>query len=258
MGNITEAYRYFRNIGRHAFAGPQIERNTLPAPVVYVHFQSSIRFRIGMPVHIRLIAIARHMNALYPALGILAPCSKIRYRLAGDRAQRVQHIHFFAANIVCVIGNRRLHRHQAQQLEQMVLHHVAQCTGMFVVASAFLNAQRLRNRDGHMVHIAAVPDRLEDRIGKTHGEDVLHGLLAEEVIDTEYLLFTEELGQNIIDRAERIQVMAQWFFNNDAHVLAVPRKIGRSQTLNDSIKQGRRYCQIKHLFRFAIPVFIAR
>ncbi len=212
---------------------------------------------LELTVHVRLVAVARHMAAAYPSLAILPARRTIRHRRAGDRAQRVQHIHFLAADVVGVVGHRRLHRHQAKQLEQMVLHHVAQGAGMFVVAAALLHAQRLRHRDGHMVHIAPVPDGFEDRVGKTHGQDVLHRLLAQEVIDAEYLLLAEEPGQHIVDRDERVEVMSQRFLHDDTHMLAVLCQTCRPQTTHHRLEQEWGDRQIEHLFGLAAPVGIA-
>ena len=99
----------------------------------------------------------------------------------------MQDIHLLVADLVGIEGDHRLHRHQAEQLHQMVLHHVAQRPGMIVIAAAMLDAHGLGDGDRHIIDVAPVPERLEQRIGKTEGEDVLHRLLAEIVVDAENL-----------------------------------------------------------------------
>ena len=54
---------------------------------------------------------------------------------------------------------------------------------LVVVAGAVSDAHVLRHGDLHMVDVVAVPERLEDRVGEARHQDVLHGLLAEVVID---------------------------------------------------------------------------
>ena len=65
----------------------------------------------------------------------------------------------------------------------MILDHVAQRTGRLVVARAIFDAERLAGENLDVIDVAAVPDRLEDRVGETQHHDVLRGLLAEEVVD---------------------------------------------------------------------------
>ena len=43
-----------------------------------------------------------------------------------------------------------------------------------------------------MINVAAIPDRLEDAVGKTKGHDVLHRLFAQVVIDAVDLLLISE------------------------------------------------------------------
>ena len=62
-----------------------------------------------------------------------------------------------------------------------------------VVAAAFLHADLLGDRDLHVVDVAPVPDRLEDAVGESEDQDVLHRLLAEVVIDPVDLVLIEHL-----------------------------------------------------------------
>ena len=73
----------------------------------------------------------------------------------------------------------------------MVLNHVAKhARGIVVTASPF-HADRFGIGDLNVIDIAAVPDRLEDAVGKAKHQKVLNRLLAEIVIDSEDLVFGE-------------------------------------------------------------------
>ena len=48
--------------------------------------------------------------------------------------------------------------------------------------------------------MAAVPDRLEEAVGEAQREDVLRGLLAEEVVDPEDRVLVEELVEGAVER----------------------------------------------------------
>ena len=63
-----------------------------------------------------------------------------------ERLHRVQHLRLFVAHGVGVERDRRLHRRQRDQLEEMVRHHVAQRTGRVVVAASLLDAHASRTR----------------------------------------------------------------------------------------------------------------
>ena len=61
---------------------------------------------------------------------------------------------------------RRLHRQEADDLQEMVLDDVADRAGLVVEAPAPLHAELLRHGDLHALDVVAVPDRLEERVGE--------------------------------------------------------------------------------------------
>ena len=83
--------------------------------------------------------------------------------------------------------DRRLHRRQREELEQVVLEDVADRAGLLVERGAPLDAERLGDGDLHVVDELAVPDRLEDAVREPQRQHVLDRLLAEVVVDAEDL-----------------------------------------------------------------------
>ena len=67
----------------------------------------------------------------------------------------------------------------------MVLHHVAEGAGFFVVAGSAFHAERFAGGDLDMVDVTGVPHRLEQGIGEAENDDVLRSLFAEVVVNTE-------------------------------------------------------------------------
>ena len=59
----------------------------------------------------------------------------------------------------------------------------------FVIAAARLHAERFGGGDLDMIDVAAIPERLEDRVRETQHHDVLRGLFAEEMIDPVGVIF---------------------------------------------------------------------
>ena len=100
-----------------------------------------------------------------------------------DGADGTQHVHFVGADLIGVEGNRRLHGDQRKDLQQVVLDHIAQCPGMIVIPAPVFHSHLLGHRDLHVVDIAPVPDRLEQGIGEAECQDVLHGFLAQVMVD---------------------------------------------------------------------------
>ncbi len=108
----------------------------------------------------------------------------------------------------------------------MVLHHIPQGSGMVVVAAAMADPDRLRHGDLHVVDVTAVPDRLEQGIGETKGEDVLYGFFAQVVVDAVDLRFAKHPGQGADQASGRGQIMTEGFFHHESVALAVTAQTG--------------------------------
>ena len=102
---------------------------------------------------------------------------------------RLQHLVLFGADRISVKRVRWLHRGQAEELKDMVWHHVAQRTGCLIEFRTQLDAHCFRHSDLHVVDVVAVPNRLEDPVGEPQYHNVLDRLLAEEMIHSIDLRF---------------------------------------------------------------------
>ena len=111
----------------------------------------------------------------------------------GERPQAAHHLGLLVAHLVRLEQVRRLHRDQRDQLQHVVLHHVAQRAGLVVVTRAALEADGLSDRNLYVVDRRCVPQRLEQRVREPQREQVLHRLFAEIVVDAEDAIFVEHL-----------------------------------------------------------------
>src|SRR5262245_44288387 len=102
----------------------------------------------------------------------------------------------------------------------MVGNHVAQGARLIVVAAARFDAQGLGDRDLYVVDVAAIPQRLEDAVGKAKDEDILHRFLAEIVIDAINLVFAEHSAQFLVEGAGRSEVATKRLLDDDATPLS--------------------------------------
>src|SRR2546428_4738715 len=108
------------------FAGPNVERNSFPAPGINLQFQSGEGFGLRVLGYSVLIAIAAELAA-----------HKV---LLLDGRNCFQHFHFLVAHGLAVGSDRRLHRQIRQHLKKVVLDHITNGSGLIVETHAALYA----------------------------------------------------------------------------------------------------------------------
>ena len=84
------------------------------------------------------------------------------------------------------------------------MEHIAECAAFFIVAAAMLHAERLRRCNLHMIDVSAIPNRLDNGVGKPKRKDILHRLFAEIVVNSINLLFLEYIVDIGIEQPRRI------------------------------------------------------
>jgi hypothetical protein len=113
----------------------------------------------------------------------------------------------------------RLHRDQREELQHVVLHHVAQRARAVIEAHAAFKAHGFGHGDLHMLDMRGVPQRLEHDVGKAQRQKVLHRFLAQIVVDAEDAVFGEGARHGIVDHLGGGQIGAQRLFKADAALL---------------------------------------
>ncbi len=98
----------------------------------------------------------------------------------------------------------------------MVGHHVAQCAGFFVEPAAGFHTHRLGDGDLHMVDAVAVPQRLKHAVGEAQRHDVLHRLLAEEMVDPVDLVLLGAAQDGGVQRLGGLLVVAERLLDHHA------------------------------------------
>src|SRR5258705_11865437 len=98
----------------------------------------------------------------------------------------------------------------------MIGNHVAESASMIVVSAARTDAKCFGGGDLQMIDIAAVPDRLEDAVGKAEDDDVLNRLFAEIMVDAVNLALVEHFSERAIESAGGFEIVAEGFLDNDA------------------------------------------
>ena len=224
-----------------ALAGADVERDAGPAPVVDVQPQRREGLGAGERINAGLLPVPRHELLPGPAAAVLAPDRDPGDVLRGGQADGLQQLDLLVPHGLGGERRRRLHQRQRQHLEDVVLEDVAGSARMLVEAAASLHTERLGHGDLHVIDPAAIPDRLEDRVGEPQREHVLDGVLPQVVVDPEHVAFGEGGMDPIVQGAGARLVVAVGLLDHDPARPAVHRAIeaGGRQVVHDG-REGRR------------------
>jgi hypothetical protein len=126
--------------------------------------------------------------------------------------------------------------------------HVAKRPGLLVEAGAALDVELLGHVDLHIRDVVAIPDRLEDPVGKPRHQDVLGGLLAEEVVDPVDRLLLEHVVQGGVEPARRLDVVPEGLLHHQRAVIGNPglaehhrhvlHRAGRHRQVDEALALG--------------------
>jgi hypothetical protein len=161
--------------------------------------------------------------------------------VANQRPDRAQDIHLPIAQVAGVEADRRLHRDQAEQLQEMVLQHVLERPDAVVVAGPTFQRECLVPDDVHLSDVLAVPGGLENTVGQPGAENVLNGRHGQEVVDPVHRVLRDDLSQQQVQLGSLLQVLTEGLFQHDRAAL---RKPGTVQRRHRGGSDGRRECQV--------------
>ncbi|MNZ61890.1 hypothetical protein D3C78_799930 [compost metagenome] len=83
----------------------------------------------------------------------------------------------------------------------MVLNHVAQLAGLVEIAPTAFDADLLGHGDFHVGDGVLVPLGFEQAVGEAQGDQVLHRLLAQVMVDAVNTAFREEPRHGVVHPA---------------------------------------------------------
>src|SRR5579859_3006868 len=118
----------------------------------------------------------------------------------------------------------------------MVLEDITKGADLLVERAAVADSELLRHRDLHALHVLCVPDRLQKRVGESEIQDVLHGLLAEEMVDAKDSRIGKRLVEYRIESSGGSEVTTERLFHDHA---AMRGASGAGQAGRDRAKQLR-------------------
>src|SRR6266436_361247 len=105
----------------------------------------------------------------------------------------------------------------------MILNHVADSARSIVESAPALNSKVFCHGDLHAFDMLAIPKRLQERVGKTEEEQVVHRPLSKVMVDAEDCLLVEGAEQNPVEVLRRGEVPAEWLFDDNASAIVAAR-----------------------------------
>ena len=214
MRHFLEGHHEFRDVILQPLSGAQVEGDTRPAPGIDVHFQRDKGFGAAVGSDIGLLEVSGYRHAPNRTGFVLAAHRFGEHITIAQRAQRSQDFELLVAHCIRVAARRRLHGHDAQQLKQVVLNHIAHGAGLVVEIAAAFHPKLFRNGDLHVLDQATPPQRLEQCVAETQCHEILNCLLAQVVINPVNLFLGEHRCDLFVDEICRRRVMTQGLFEN--------------------------------------------
>src|SRR5579872_4585174 len=105
----------------------------------------------------------------------------------------------FGPQAIRVAVDRRFHREQCNDLQYMVLHHIADYTHLFVETAPAFYTQSFGHCDLYTLDVVAVPYRFQKRVRKAEVEQILDRFFAKVMIDPENRRFGEGLAKRSVE-----------------------------------------------------------
>ena len=227
----------------HAFACAQIKWHTRKSPIVDFGFQCNISFGVAVDGHTCFRCVVLRRFALRNACGVLTAHHIVLNIFYRPRLERAQNREFFIANAVGIHSRRRVHGDETQQLQQMILHHIAQCARLVIKLRTTLHTEFFRNRDLHIGNIISTQNWFKKTIAKTQSHQVLHRFFTQIMVNAENLRLFEVFGKHIVDFDAGCQIMPQRLFNHNTCVLILSMSC---QAFTNQLKNHRRDCKVKY------------
>ena len=136
----------FGELRGQRLAGAQVERNAAPAPVIDLEAGGDKSFGERIVRDFFFLAIGGDGLAVDEAAAVLGADDVLLQEVEGRRGDGAEDLDFLVADRLGVERGGRFHGGEGEELEEMVLEHVAGGAGVVVVAAAALDADLSRPR----------------------------------------------------------------------------------------------------------------
>src|SRR5262245_18556483 len=215
VGHRPEVHGDLTPLSAQGLAATQHERHASPPPVVHPQRDLGKGFRAARRVDPCLVHVVWDRACSDVARAVAGADGVLLDLLRGEAADGPQDVDLAIAQGALVQGERGLHAHQAEELEQVVLDHVLERPCPVVVGRAPFQGEALVPDDLHPLDVLAVPHLLDKAVGEAQSQDVLHRLEMQEVVDAEDGIFGEGLVQQPVQPLRRGEILAARLLDDD-------------------------------------------
>src|SRR5690242_15109494 len=212
---------------RQRLAGAQQDRDVRPAPVVDLQPQRDVGLGGRAAGHAGDIGVP-----------LVLPAHVV---LRVGRGHGAEYLRLLVLRITGAAAGGWVHGNQGQDLQQVVLDHVAQRADGIVEPAAALDAEVLGHRDLHGRDARALPQLGQRQVGEPQVFQLDDRLLAEEVIDAQDLALVQQPVQPGVQLVGRGQVVAERLLDRGP---ALAQQFRRAELLHDGAEQGRGHLQV--------------
>src|SRR5271157_2773863 len=174
--------RHFLSGPLQPLTGSEIERDAGPAPVVYEDLHGGIGGHWRCRGDPGFFPVRGNGLAIDLAFSILTNSNELGEPFERKGPDGTEDLILLVAYRISLKGHRRLHRCERQDLKQVTLKHVPDHPCFLIVRGPVLNAKSLSHGDLYMINVVAVPERLENGIGKAEHQHILDRLFGSVVV----------------------------------------------------------------------------
>jgi hypothetical protein len=134
--NGAEAHDDFLAIPFQRLAGAQAESGSRPAPAIELEHDLGEGLGAVLGRYSVFVDVARDVSVADPSCAVAGAMRARRDVVELERAHGAEDVDLAVAQIPFPEADRRLHRDQAEQLQEVVLDHVLERTDVVVVAGS--------------------------------------------------------------------------------------------------------------------------
>lgn len=247
-GNVMVLNSHFSLSLVECFAASQDEVDSIPALVVDAHDSGGECRRVRSSWDCFVIQISERF---------IARAFWVANVLTKDDVVECQWLNAFkyfdllVTDVIGMDGSRLLHCHQRQNLQQMILHHIANDSEFVEISAATLRAERFLEGNENRRDVLTIPCRVEELIAESDGHQVLHHFLAQVMVNTVELILSEERGQMIAENLGARRVLSERLLDDDT----TPTPKTENNSVKVHLDRPSTYCKAMQVLRMSVVTF---
>src|SRR5690625_774991 len=138
----------------------------------------------------------------------------------------------------------------------MILNHISERARLIVVPASVLYIYCFGDRYLDIVDVISIPEGFKDSIRKPEGENILHRLFAQVVVDPKNLTLFKVSRQVIIKSSCTFKVPAKRLFNHESAFFGIPAQASHVHIQSNRLNKPRSYREIEYPVGLCTPLLL--